>query len=171
MFFHLQDRPLDEARQIADHLELDVGGQRPLNLLELRLDPIDDRNGVGAGLLLDQKRDSASAIQTGEGPRLLFPVHRGTDVFDPDGRPLEVRDDQVIEVGRPLDPAERPQPLLSGLPGDVAARDLNVLALNRLLDLLDRKIVGLETVGIYEQLNLPLPVADEADRPDVLYSL
>ena len=57
-------------------------------------------------------------------------------------------------------------------PGDeVAAGDLDVLALDRGPHLVDGQPVGVEPVGVQQQLDLALPLAVEADRADVLQRL
>ena len=77
------------------------GGRRRLELVEPRLDVVDDLDGVRPRLLLDDQADGVLAVEPGEGPGLLERVLGAADVVEPDRVAVAVGDDQVVELGRP----------------------------------------------------------------------
>ena len=165
VILHLVDRALDEARQVAHHLELDVLGQALLDLGQPRLDAVHHGHRVGARLLADDEGHRVAAVQAGEGAGLLLAVHHGGDVADAHGAALEIGHDQLLEALGRLDAAEGAQALFLGPARDAPAGDLHVLAGQGVLHLLDAEPVTGEAVGVDEDLDLALLAPHDGDGP------
>ncbi len=60
---HLVHRAADEPRLVLDHLDLDVGGQAGLQLVQAGLHGVGDLHGVGSRLLLDEEADGVLAVE------------------------------------------------------------------------------------------------------------
>ena len=74
------------------------GGQGGRELLEPGLDVVDDLDGVGPRLLLDDQADGVVAVEPGQRARLLERVLGAADVADADRVAVAVGDDQVVEL-------------------------------------------------------------------------
>ena len=60
--------------------------------------PLDDRDGVGAGLALNIQNDCGRLIHPGGLARVLDAVYDLGDVLNENGRAVAIRDDDVLVV-------------------------------------------------------------------------
>ena len=145
---HLVERALDEAREVADDLELDVLGQALLDLGQPRLHAVHHRHRVGAGLLADEEGHRVGAVEARERARLLLGVRHRGDVAHAHRAALEVGHDEVVERLHRLDAAQGAQAFLVAARGEPPAGDLDVLPQQRVLHLLDGQVEGGELVRV-----------------------
>jgi hypothetical protein len=113
--------------------------------------PVEARKGTG---LLDPVFD------------ILLDVALGAEVAHAHGLPVAVCDDQVLEVAHVAHAARGAQSELAALLVDAAARQLEILARERLLHVGDREVVGLELARVDRDLHGAWPAAHDADRAD-----
>jgi len=78
-------------------------------------------------------------------------------------------DDDVVELRRRLDAAQRPQAHLPGALFDRAAGDLDVLLLNRVAHLPDGQAAGVELLDVHHDVDLTGAAAAERDRANAVY--
>ena len=142
MLLHLLDGPLDEDGLVDGDVQLHPRREGLVDLLDLRLDRVDDRHGVRPGLLLNPHPHGRDAVEAGDGAPLLHPVLGLPDVPEADGGALVVGDDQIVEIG---DIEELPLDLdrvLLGEALDPPARQLDVLPLEGAHDVARGNPVG-----------------------------
>ena len=139
------------------------GGKFRLGARHVGLDRIDDFDGVGADLTPDLEDDRGDAVQPGEAALLFGAVLGAADVADPNRRAVHGADDEIVEVLRIGDAAGGAQHLLARTGGDVAARRVLILALERMLDFADRQLVRGEPVRIDPDVDGPLETAGDRD--------
>ncbi len=153
-------------RLIPHQLEIDSSGELATNPFEVGLGRFDDLDGVGARLPADFEDDGRHAVQPREGTRLLGAVLGVADVADANRRPVPRRDDEFVELlglGETADRAQRP---LGDRGGDVAAREVGVLLLQRRPHLADRHLVRRQTVGLDPDVDRAQQAADDGDFAD-----
>ena len=144
----------------------DVSRDLRLHPLEIALDGLDDRDGVGAGLPTDGEGDGGHAVEAGRRPLLFRPVFGPADVAHPDGHAVARGNDQIAEGPRVDHAPHRAQGLLAGRARDVAARQVGVLAGQRVTHRRDRQLIGRQAVGIDPHVDGALEAADDLDLPD-----
>ena len=66
----------------ADDRELEIAGQRFLQLGDARLHAVDEIDGVRAGLFSDDERDGVFAVEPRERTRLLDGIGDGCDILE-----------------------------------------------------------------------------------------
>src|SRR5262249_22062504 len=125
-----------------------------------------------AGLLADLHADRGRAGQAGGAAAFLHRVLAAADVAEGDHRPVgAVRDHDAVEVLDVADPAHRAHRHVGRSGRELAAGYLHVLPLDGIPNLVHGETVGVEPVGVQQQLNLALALAVVADRADVLHRL
>ena len=77
----------------------------------------------------------------------------------------------VAELVEGIDPPDRADPQLVGPAGDPSPRDLDVLALDGLLHVVDGEVVGEELVGVEEDADLALARSGEGDLAHPVHGL
>ena len=174
VLLHLLDGAPDEDGLVDGDVQGHPRREGLVDLLDLRLDRVDDGHGVRPGLLLDPHPHGRDAVEAGDGAPLLHPVLRLPDVPEADGGALVVGDDQVVEIG---DVEELPLDLdrvFLGEALDPAPGKLDVLPLEGAHDVVRGEPVGLELAGVEPDADLPqleaaqLDVADAVDPLELL---
>ena len=127
---------------------------------------LNDVERVRAGLLANFQHDGRRAVQPREGARFFEAVHDMADIADANGRAADVADDDALEIARIDDASHRAQRQLASALVHASARDFDVLRGQRGTHLLDIQVVGVQLLAIEPDLNLALPIADEADLAD-----
>ena len=137
-------------------LQLDSRRQRLLDLFELLLHGVDDLDCVCAGLSPDIESYRLPVVQ------ITFQFVGSAKLSST--RPMSLTrigdavtfgDDDVAELAHRVDSAQRPNGKLVVAPNDAASGNLDVLALDRLLELIDGDAVGIHLLGIGEETYLP----------------
>ena len=162
----LVQRVVDVDRLVADDVELDVARQLRLDAWHHVLDAIDDGHRVRAGLPPHLHDHGRLAVEPGQATLLLGAVLDPTDIADPQRHAAAVGDHDVGEVGRRLDAAHRPQHALLDVGRDVAARQVGVLAHERVAHRADGDAVGREAVGIEPHADRALLATDDEHLAD-----
>ena len=158
---------LDELRLIDQDLGLE--GVLLLELREERLHGVRDRGGVRARLLHDLERDRLDAVRADDGGRLLGPAPHQGDVGEPHRRAVAGGGDgHAPEPVHVVELAAHPDPDLALAGGVVAAREVEVLALDALEHRVGREPHRDEPVAEEVDRDLRLAAADDADRRDAL---
>ena len=173
MLVHRVDAGADRRRVVAHDLELDAGGQRALHLGQALEHRVDDRDGVGAGLLADREHDRALAVVAGELVGSSSPSSTLRHVADADGVAVVRRAARCAprsSTRRRRGPAMRSvMALRAGL--DAAARGGQVLRRERALHVDRAQVVGAQLDRIHAHVDLPRAAADDrhlADAGDAL---
>ena len=96
--FHILHRRADRDRAVGENLDVDRRRQRGLQLRQQRLDALDHRYDVGAGLPLDIHDDGRRLVHPGAELVVLGGVDDVADVAEPDRRAILVCDDQRLVV-------------------------------------------------------------------------
>ncbi len=98
---HITDRRADGLGAVGEDRHLDRGRDRGLELRQHRLDAIDRRDDVGAGLPLDGENDRPLLVVPAGKQVVLRSVDRLADIAYPNRRSVLVGDDQrAVGVGR-----------------------------------------------------------------------
>ena len=95
---HVLDRGADGQGTVADDLDLDRRRNRRDQPRQLRLDPVDGFDDVGAGLLEDDEEHAALAVGPGGLLHVLGPGNGLADVADPQRTAVAIGDDDVVPV-------------------------------------------------------------------------
>ena len=165
------ERAADESRLIADRLHAHTGRQGAANHVQPLQHVIDNVHRVRAGLFLDQQRDRRLAVQPGGAPDLLHRVDDAPDIAERDDGTPARRDDDPVEVVDVLDSAHRPDADFRGAGHEAPAGNFHVLALDSLPHLVHGQPVGVQPIGIQQQVDFAMAIADERDGADVLHGL
>jgi len=96
-------RGADGGGAVGEHAHLGRRRQRVLELGQQRLDAVDDRDDVGAGLALHVEDDGGIAVHPGADLGVLRPLRHRSDVGKQHRRPVLVGDDDGVVVVRALD--------------------------------------------------------------------
>jgi hypothetical protein len=163
---HGVDRAVDEARLVADDLELHVGWQDGTELVELALHAVDHLHRVGAGLLAHDELHRVLAVQAGETPRLDDAVLGVAQVANVERPPADVRHDEVGEVAHVFQAPHRAHGQLAPGLVEPAAGQLDVLLRDGRAHLPDRQALGGQPVGVDEDVDGALLPAEQGDLPD-----
>ena len=139
--------------------KIDIGRDAG-DLVQLRLDPLDHRDGVRAALAADLEGDGRLAVQAGGGPLLLGAVLGLADVLHPDGLPIHGSDDQVVEGARGGKAAHGAERLLPPGTGHLPAGDVGVLRAMASRTAVDRQLVGGNVLGVHQTLTCAPPAPD-----------
>ena len=161
----------DEARLVVPDADLEIRRQGRLDLFELGQDAVDDVDGIGARLLSDLQADGRLPVDLVGLADLLDAVLDVADVAKRDDRPVAVGQDDPVEIVDVLDPAERAERHFRRPGHEVAAGDLDVLTRDGGPHLIDGQPVGVEPVGVEQQLDLPPAIPLQLDRPHVFHRL
>src|SRR5262249_31902254 len=157
---------VDVPRLVADDLELDVGRHLRGEPRELRLHALDHRHGVLAGLAAHLHDDGGRAVHAGRRSLLLGDVLGVADVADADRPTAEVGHYQVVEGAGLRDTAHRPERRLVEPGGDVAPRQVGVLAHDGIAHVDDRDLIGGQPVRIDPDVDGPQQAADDPHLAD-----
>ena len=162
------ERSPDESRLVVADADLKILRQLRLNALEALLYAVDDFHRVRARLLANLHAERRRAAQACRAADLLNAILHPADIAECDDRPVgAVGEDDTVEIFDVLDAAHRPHGDVGRPCGELTARNLDVLALHRVSDLIDRQPIGDEPVGIHQQLDFTLPFAVVSDRADI----
>ena len=117
---------------------------------------VGDGGRAEAGGLEDVDADGLFVVVRGERTRLFGRVADVGQIAEPDDAALVLRDDELLEVGRRIEPALQPDRALVELPFEPADRRRQVLRLQRLNDLRDADARGLQVArpDLHDQLAL-----------------
>ena len=159
-------RGADGHGAVGQDVEVDRGRQRGLQLRQQRLDALDHRDDVGAGLALDVEDDGRRLVHPGAELVVLGAVDDVADIAEPDRRAVLVGDDQRFVVAGVAD-------LVVGVDGvgahravEIALRRVDVGVAERGAQIVDVQPVGGELADIgADPHRRPLAAAD-ADEAD-----
>src|SRR5262249_44907873 len=90
-------------------------------------------------------------------------VFDSADIVHTDRGAVRVSDDDVAELTRRIDSAQRPDRNFVRTPNNAASRNLDILTLDGLLELSDRDAVCIHLLGIGEDTYLPRTRAGQVD--------
>ena len=142
------------------------GGRAVAIFANRALTSSDDLHRVGARLLLHEQADGVLAVQ---------PAQTAGSSTESSARPMSrnadrvavaIGDDQVVELVRARNPAQRPQHQFTRALVDDAARDLQVLSDQGQPDVLDRQPEGGKLVGVDDDVDRPAAAAREGHDAD-----
>src|SRR2546427_4124720 len=171
MFFECSDGSIDEDRSIVNDLGLNSRRQASFDLVELLLNEINNRNCVHAGLPADIEPYPFFALHHIPCVRLCKAVLNPPDVAQSDRRSVNICDNDVGKLADGIHPAQGPYTLLARAANDSASRNLNVLTLNRTLNLIDGDAVGIQFLGVKKKADLTRPSSAHCYRTDAIYCL
>ena len=158
-------RGVDEAGLIADgfHSQISAafGGEGFTHLRQLALDDVDDFDGIGAALLLDDQENGVVAVEAADGAGFFVAVVDFAEVADADGLAGDVGNDDVAELIDVLDAAHGSQDQLAGILIDAPAGQLEVLIGQCLANVFNGKVVGLELAGVDGDVDSAAAAADQ----------
>jgi hypothetical protein len=127
VFLEGRDRRVDEARVVANDRNRDAGGERALDRVEPGTDAFDHGHRVLAHGAANVEHDGGGLAKPDRRGRPLERVLYMPDVRNADRRPVFGGDDDVGEVTRRVDAAERSQQQLPFALLDRSAGDLDIL--------------------------------------------
>ncbi len=164
---------LDQVRPVVRRDDLHARGERRLDLLQPRLDALDDVEGVLAAAHHDDAAHGVPlAVEIGDAPSNLGAERHAPDVRDRQRRPLLVRlDDDLSDVLDRLEVAAAPDHVFAPRELDEAPADLVVALADRLHDGLERQAVRRERVRVQRHLVLLLEAAHARDLRDAGHRL
>ena len=168
MFFDRVQRVLDKYRVIADDPHLKTLWKRGLDVFQPRFYFMGYRDRILAGLFRDDKRDRGLAVEPGFRAYLLRTVLRISEVFDLNLIVAACCDDNIVELLRLLDLADRADTCLSLPLVETAARKFNVLDPKCVRNFRCRYVVGTHLVRIDPDIYLPFAAADDGDLADTV---
>src|SRR5262249_42776875 len=157
------DLLLDHPPVVAQHRDLHALGGHRADALDLGADHAGRGDDVGAALLEHLERDAGRAIEAGDAALLRHAVLDAGDVAELDRAPGALGDDDRAELlDGPGLALGRDRPLARA-PLDAAARELRVLAAQRVDDVLDREAVAGEAQRVEPDPHLALARAEQVD--------
>ncbi len=143
-----------------------AAGSAACKLRQQRLDAVDDRDDVGAGLALDVEDDRRHVVHPGGELGVLGAVHDLRDVRQPHRRAVPVGDDQVAIFVGALELVVGIDRVGARRPVEIALRRVDVGVGDRRAQIVDVEAVGGERARIgLDAHRRPLPAAD-ADEAD-----
>ena len=162
MFFQRPDALADEHGVVLHDVDLhawrearDDVGPEPVH------DPLHDRDGIGVRDLHRAQSDRGLAIEPRELPEVGEPVLDLGDVLEPDRRSVAEPDDHLLEIVHVVELEVELHQVLGRAADDESARDLQVLAGERVLNVLRRDAERRHAGG--QQVHADGAVAPAAD--------
>ncbi len=149
-------------------VSLTAAGSERWMVVELGAHALDHRDRVLAHRPADVEHHRGGLAEPDGARRPLEAVFRVPDVRDANRRAVPRRDDDVVEIRRRVDAAERAQQQLALALLDRAARDLDVLRHDRVAHLGDRQPVRVELLDVDDDVDLAGAAAGEADLADAV---
>ena len=137
---HFRHRFTDESCLILNDLDLNVSRQGLLNPCQPNLNGVRDRYGVCSGLPLHKQADGVLPIQSAETTGFFDGIFGPADIFDSDGVPAAIGDNQFVKLAGRLHATESPQDQFSRSLIHDSAGDFHVLRDQCLTDFFDRQI-------------------------------
>ena len=109
---------------------------------------LDDGYRVGPRLQAYFQRHCPLSVQSNACALFLGSVFSPTDVLDSNGRAVDRRDNQVVEIPRIGHPPDGSQISFRCAGSDIASRNIRVLPDNRIANCIDGKLIGSKPVRI-----------------------
>ncbi len=161
-------RRLDELRVVEGYLSREVGHGLQ-NLVEFLLHEFPRPHHVGIGPGADPELHHRVSVDPGDGPDILLAVHHRSQVPDPHRVPRCGGDHDVLQFVDPIELADKAQPRLVLLLGDVARRIGDVVGRHHRRQGLDAHPVLAEGDGIQQYPDLPVTAAGHAGLADSVH--
>src|SRR5262249_4205652 len=130
MFLERRHRAFDEDGIVADDLHADAWREIPLDLFEPCLGRCDHVERVTPGLPLQAEHNSLPAAVHVPGSGIRVTIFDMPEIADVDRHAVEVGDDDLIELSRRGDAAQRAYTQFGFAAPNRAARHLHILILN-----------------------------------------
>jgi hypothetical protein len=95
---NVRDGAADSLRAVAEQIDMHGPGDRLFQLRQHRLHLIDHLNGIRAGLAIDQQQFGVLTVEPCAGARIDGAVDHLREIFNRDGRPVLVGDNDLAEL-------------------------------------------------------------------------
>ncbi len=156
-------------RAVVDRQDLGAGRQASGDLGELRLDPLDDAQGVRAEALQDDAAgDLAVTVHLCEAAPLVRPQFDAGDIPDPQGGATGGLQHDVLDVGDASEVAPPPHHELELGEFDGAAADIGVARADRVPQLVERDALSPQAVRFDHHVVLLHEAANAGDLSHAL---
>ena len=165
------ERTPDEARLIADYLQLKVRRQNGFEFLQALLHAINHLYRVAAGLLAHDDCHALLSVRGGERARFFDAILDPGDVLQEHRLPAEIRHDEFVEILHRFHATEGTDGELAGVLVEPAAGNFNILPVQRLAQVVNRQAVGAELFNVHGHLHRAGARSGQADRADIRHGL
>ena len=170
VFLERFDRRVDEAGIVRIDGQRDAARQRLPHAVQFLLHRLGHLDRVLARRAPDIELHGGTAVchvQRAQHPRgRILGV---ADIGDPDRRAVDRRDDDVVELVGRIDAAHRPQADFPFALLERAARNFDVLLLDRVAHLIDRETAGVQLLDIDHDVDFARPIAADAHVADAVH--
>ena len=172
MLLDALDRRLDELRQIANDADLVAGRRERGDLGESLLHRVDDLHGVRAGLPADREHHARLAIQVGRRLRLRHAVFDRRHVAQQNLMPLPLRERRSSPNSSTAPTRPRVRSVIAVAPCSTRPPGISAFCVwMRAGHVGDGEVVGAQTVGVEEDVDLARAAADHDDLADAADAL
>ena len=168
---HVLDTGADRRGRVANHIELHVCGEFTAHRQHGFLDAVGYLNRVLPLRLDDVERQHARAVLQREVVLLLLAVDHGGNFAQGDRLSTAARNDDAVEVLDRADLALDLHHLFALQRANAAGRQLLVLALDRVDDLIDAHVERLHLDGFEQHLHFTFDATDDGDGADAAHVL
>ena len=159
---------VDERRVVGPDRDLHADRQVGSDQVELVAHPVGNRDGVGLGLAQHAETDRLAAVRADDALVILHAAFDARDVGEADRIAVDPLDHDVLELSDVGEPALRAHGELARGRLELAGRQLDVVAPQRLLDVIDREVARRHRAPVEPDADRIAPLAEDLDLRDAL---